>query len=60
MRAVTEGETEIVRSFSMPQRMSDWLGEAAGHHETSRSAIVRAAVRRFAKDQNPDKWKECV
>lgn len=60
MKPVTEGETEIVRSFSMPHRMSDWLGKAAIDHDTSRSAIVRAAIKRFANDQNPEKWKECV
>lgn len=58
MRAVTEGETEVVRSFSMPRKISDWLSKAAENHETSRSAIVRAAIKRFAADQNPDKWKE--
>lgn len=58
-RPITEGEAEVIISFTLPIKMRDWLTKGARDHDTSRSAVLRAAIRKFAADQSPDKWKDC-
>lgn len=56
---VTPGEREVIISFSIPARMKDWYRKEARVQNTSMSAIMRGATRRFARDPDEDKWRDC-
>jgi len=56
---ITPNEREVIISFSIPARMRDWYRKEAVLNNTSMSAIMRGATRRFSKDPDQDKWKDC-